>query len=56
MPSEESSQQVSRNEYTPDDFGVDWFHCPWCDYQFRKERYFGRHVWENHAEVLVKDE
>lgn len=30
------------------------FSCPWCDYEFRKERYFGRHVFEEHVEKLLE--
>lgn len=30
------------------------FECPWCDYEFRKERYFGRHVFSFHPEMVLK--
>lgn len=31
------------------------FACPFCDYEFRKERYFGRHVFGEHPDRVVKD-
>lgn len=31
------------------------FSCPWCEYEFRKERYFGVHVFQFHPEKVVKD-
>lgn len=31
------------------------FQCPWCEYEFRKERYFGPHVFSEHPNEVVKD-
>lgn len=30
--------------------------CPWCEYELRKERYFGPHVFEEHPEKVANDE
>jgi uncharacterized C2H2 Zn-finger protein len=31
------------------------FSCPWCEYEFRKERYFGPHIFQYHPEKVVKE-
>jgi len=29
------------------------YSCPWCEYEFRKKRYLGPHVFDHHAEKVV---
>lgn len=31
------------------------YSCPWCEYEFRKQRYFGPHVFEEHPEKVAAE-